>query len=321
MAQYTTLNQQEIETIASEFSIKNIHSFSILSGGSENTNYLLKSEKGNYVLTICEQKTKQKTKELALLLEHLATHKFESSKIIRTIKNQPISFWGDKPLIVKKFIEGTVYKELPNHLLELAGSELGKLHKIKAPEYLSKQANFGKEQFVNVKKYAAGSVFEKWLHKKLESFLPYFTKDLPKALIHSDLFSNNVVITKDEQSVTIMDFEEAVYYYRVFDIGMTIIGACRDEEKIDLQKVRALLKGYTNEIQITTLEIDALKAFTTYAGTAMTFWRHLNFNYTEPTPDLFDHYKTLKVITDYIEALPTNYFSRIIEEINANELL
>lgn len=317
MAQYTTLNQQEIETIAAEFSIHNIHSFSILSGGSENTNYLLKSKKGNYVLTICEQKTEQKTRELALLLEHLATHQFESSKIIRTIKNQPISFWSNKPLMIKKFIEGTVYEELPNHLLELAGSELGRLHKIKAPEYLSKQANFGKEQFINVKKYAANSAFEKWLHKKLESFLPYFTNGLPKALIHSDLFSNNVVIAKDEQSATIMDFEEAVYYYRIFDIGMTIIGACRDEEKIDLQKVKALLKGYTNEIQLSTLEIDALKTFTTYAGAAMTFWRHLNFNYTEPTPDLFDHYKALKVITDYIEALPTDYFHKIIEEISA----
>ena len=312
MAQYTTLNKQEIETIASEFSIKNIYSFNILSGGSENTNYLLKTAVGNYVLTICEQKTEQKARELALLLEHLEKHQFKSSKIIRTTKNQPISFWSKKPLMVKKFLEGTVYQELPNHLLELAGCELGKLHKIEAPEYLSKQANFGKEQFINVRKYAADSAFETWLNKKLESVLPYLSKDLPKSLIHSDLFSNNVVIAKDEQSATIMDFEEAVYYYRIFDIGMTIIGSCRGNKVIDSQKVKTLLKGYSKEIQLSTLEIEALKAFTIYAGAAMTFWRHLNFNYTEPTPNLFNHYLELQTITDYIEALPLDYFHEII---------
>jgi len=315
MAQYTTLNQQKIDSIASEFLIKNIHSFSILNGGSENTNYLLKAESGNYVLTICEQKTAQKARELALLLEHLEKHQFESSKIIRTVKNEPISFWNQKPLMMKKFIEGSVYEELPSYLLELAGNELGKLHQIEAPDYLSKQANFGKEQFVNIRKYAADSPFEIWLNEKLKSVSPYFTKDLPKTLIHSDLFCNNVVIAKDEEFATIMDFEEAVYYYRIFDIGMTIIGACRDKEIIDIEKIKALLKGYTKEIYLSDLEIDALKSFTLYAGTAMTFWRHLNFNYTEPTSNLVDHYLELQIITDYVEALPSDYFHKIIEEI------
>ena len=82
MAQYTTLNQQEIDIIGAEFSIKNIDSFGILSGGSENTNYVLKTENGSFVLTICEQKTAQKARDLALLLEHLEKHQlcFENRK-------------------------------------------------------------------------------------------------------------------------------------------------------------------------------------------------------------------------------------------------
>ena len=315
MAQYTTLNQQEIDIIGAEFSIKNIDSFGILSGGSENTNYLLKTEKGSFVLTICEQKTAQKARDLALLLEHLEKHQFKSSKIIRTLKNEPISFWNQKPLMIKKFIDGTVHEELPHHLLALAGSELGRLHKIKAPEYLSKQTNFGKEQFSDIKKYAPDSDFETWLNGKLASVSPYFSENLPKALIHSDLFCNNIVIARDEQSATIMDFEEAVYYYRVFDLGMTFIGACRNKKTIDAEKVKAFLKGYCTEIKISTAEIDALQAFTIYAGIAMTFWRHLNFNYTEPTPALFDHYAGLQIITDDMESQPSDYFHKIIDSI------
>ena len=313
MAQYTTLTKNDIDRIAVEFPITSIESFDILSCGSENTNYVLDTVKEKYVLTICEQKTTQKATELALLLEHLEENDFESSKIIRNKSNKLIGFWEGKPFMLKQFLEGTVYESMPIHLLELVGIQLGRLHKVKAPKYLSKQANFGKEQFINIKKYAANSAFETWLNKKMETISPYFELDLPKTLIHSDLFNNNVVISKDEKSASIMDFEEAVYYYRVFDIGMTIIGACRNENSIDFHKVETLLKGYTKEVSLTELEINSLQIFTIYAGTAMTFWRHLNFNYTEPTPTLFNHYLGLKIITDALEAEPADCISKFLK--------
>lgn len=311
MAQYTTLNLKEIENIAMDFSIKDIISFKILSGGSENTNFAIFTNNGNYVLTICEQKSTQKATELALLLEHLEKHNFRSSKVLRNNKNELIGFWNKKPFMMKVFLHGTVHESLPFHLIELMGKELGKLHKIEAPKFLAEQANFGKEQFPLVRNYAPNSDFEKWLNKKLEFLEPYFRLDLPKTLIHSDLFANNTVISNNESSLTIIDFEEAVYYFRIFDVGMTIIGSCRNEETIDLKKVKALLVGYKKEIQLTRLEVESLKAFTIYAGTAMTFWRHLNFNYTEPTPDLFNHYLGLKKVTESVEKLPDNCFSKI----------
>jgi homoserine kinase type II len=315
MAQYTTLSQQEIEAIASEFSIKNIHSFSILSGGSENTNYLLKSEKGDFVLTICEQKTAQKAKELALLLEYFEEQGFKSSIIIRNTRNEPISLWDKKPIMVKKFLKGKVIEDLPNRLLELIGSEIGKLHKIKAPKYLPTELAIGKDQFGEVKKYAPNSTFEAWLNEMLTYVSPYFEIELPKALNHTDIFSNNVIISEDESAATIMDFEEATFFYRVFDLGMTIIGACSDDKTINQEKVKHLLVGYTKEIQLLDKEVDALQAFTVYAGTTMTFWRHINFNYTVPDPNLSDHYLGLKVLTDCMFAQPSDYFHKIIEEI------
>ena len=48
MAQYTTLTKNDIDGIAVNFSVSKINSFNILSGGSENTNYLLNAEKEKY---------------------------------------------------------------------------------------------------------------------------------------------------------------------------------------------------------------------------------------------------------------------------------
>ena len=312
MAQYTSLAKHEIEAISANYAINNISSFNVLSGGSENTNYLINAENGKYVLTICEQKTEEKARELALLLEHLENHRFQTSKIIRNTNNEPLTLWNGRPIMIKEFIEGKILKSLPHHLMELAGRELGKLHKIEAPEFLPNQVNYGKEQFVNVEKYAANSLFDIWLKEILEYVSPYFASNLPKAFIHGDVFNDNVIISKDEGSVVIMDFEESAYYYRIFDIGMMIIGICGEGETVNLENARYILKGYQQEINLLDIELNALQAFTVYAGAAMTFWRHINFNYTKPDPELSNHYLGLKVLTDYVKEQPADSFLKLV---------
>ena len=130
MVRYTSLTMHEIEEILANYTIKKISSFKVLSGGSENTNYLINAEDDKYVLTISEQKSAKKAGELAHLLEHLEKHHFETSKIIRNTNNEPVTIWGGKPIMIKKFIDGKILKDLPHHLIELIGRELGKLHKI-----------------------------------------------------------------------------------------------------------------------------------------------------------------------------------------------
>ena len=52
MAQYTVLNNKDLETILAQYGINEVKSYNVLSGGSENTNYLVKTAVKNYVLTI-----------------------------------------------------------------------------------------------------------------------------------------------------------------------------------------------------------------------------------------------------------------------------
>ncbi len=314
MEQYTRLSKAEIESLAAKFGIYELTSFKLLSGGSENTNYLINAEKGKYVCSICEQKSPEKVKELVHLLEHLNQNHFRTSKIVYTQKKEPILVWEGKPIMVKHFIEGGIQKDLPPHLLKSIGQELGKLHQIEAPEYLPKELGYGKEQFGNVKQYAAHSPFDLWL-TEIEAYLaPFFQLDLPKSFIHSDLFWNNVIVNEAEDAVTVLDFEEAGYYYRIFDIGMTIIGVCAEEKMVNLEKVGHLLAGYQEEVQLLEKEIHALKAFTIYAGAAMTFWRHQNFHHIKPDPLFFDHYLGLKVLVDDLLEREEDCFSRLFEK-------
>jgi homoserine kinase type II len=308
MEQYTRLDEKEIEVILAQFNIHNISSFQLLSGGSENTNYLVKSESGKFILCICEQKTEAKAKELADLLLYLDAQNFKTSKIIHNSNNESIVMWKGKAIMVRVFLEGKIEKNLSPHLLKLIGKELAKLHQVAPPEYLPKQLNYGKEQFALVKEYAANSEFDVWLEKVVEYMQPYFDLNLPKSLIHSDVFWDNVIISKDESTATIMDFEESANYYQVFDIGMTIIGICGEGKIVNLEKVRHFLDGYQSEVQLSADEIKSLKAFTIYAGASMAFWRHQNFNYVKPNPKMFNHYLGLKVLVDYLFELEDDFF-------------
>jgi len=311
MVQYSNLTIHEIEAVLADYSINTISDCKVLDGGSVNTSYLVNSETGKYVLTICETNSETEARELAHILEYLEQHHFETSKILRNTNNEVISLWKGKPIIIKRFIEGKILEDLPNHLIELTGRELGKLHKIEAPARLPKQLSFGKEQFVDVEKYAAHSSFAIWLKLKLAYISKYISSNLPRAFIHADVFYDNVVVSEDESSATIMDFEEAAYYYRVFDLGMMIIGTCAEGETINFEKAKYILKGYRQEIDLLEIELKALQAFTVYAGTAMTFWRHLNFNYTKPDPAMSDHYLGLKVLADYVEEQGADFFQNL----------
>lgn len=310
--QYTTLNIEQIKMLAQQYSLDEIIAYRILSGGSVNTNYFICSATTSYVLTICEQKSIEKTINLANLLEYLANNGFSTSKIISNKKEEPITIYEGKPVMLKKFLEGKIVENLSPRLLELIGIQMGMLHQIESPTYLPQKISYGVECFHEITFYDKDSPFHHWLKYIELQITPYLTDAMPKALIHSDVFYNNVIIGEDEWSVTIMDFEEATHYYRIFDISIAIIGLCSEKATINLTKVSHLLKGYTQEVALMDLEKKSLQIFTIYAAASMSFWRHRNFNYTNPTPNMTNHYLALKNIADHISQLPIDYFKKLL---------
>ena len=309
MAHYTKLTTEEFKVVLADYDITKVISWKILSGGSENTNFLVESEKGKLVLTFCEQKTMQEANQLADLLEHLNHNGFSTSKVLSNNKNQLVNIWKGKPFMVKAFLGGEVIEDIPNDLLVKIGNDLGALHQIESPAYLPQKCAYGEEYFKEMHHFEPDGKFTQWLndiHLYLQEFLG---EDLPKALIHSDIFYNNIIIDQEKNTATIMDFEEACYYYRLFDIGMIIVGVCSKGTSIDLEKTKHLLRGYRQIISLRETEEKALKAFAVYAAAATAFWRYKNFRFTKPDPNYYDKYVTMKELADHIKAFPDDCFA------------
>ena len=310
MSHNKTLTRTTIGDILFPYGIKNIDSYQLLSGGSENTNYLIKTPIQDYVLTIVENKSFEKSKELAAFLDYLDANNFASSKIVLTKDGQAITSWHNKPIMIKEFLHGAISHDLSANLLTDLGAELAKLHTLSAPDYLPQTVSYGIERFDEVKVYAAESCFYAWL-KETEVYIEKsMSFNLPKSMIHSDIFCDNIIISKDGKTATIMDFEEVSYYYRIFDIGMMIIGTCRSDGALSLEKAKDLLKGYQQNIKLQSSEVKALQAFTTYGAAAIAFWRHQNFNYVNVDTTMKDHYLTMKNLADDVMGIPHAQFQQ-----------
>ena len=308
MAHNSVLSKNEILEVLKPYSIFIIKKIKILEGGSENTNYKIDSEIGMIVLTISEQKTIQEAKNLAELLDHLKKNNFDTSELVHTHKNKSLTIYKNKPVMVKRYLEGKIMSDVPMHLLKQIGADTARLHKISVPDYVRDIMWCGKERFNEVEEYAFNSLFDLWL-KDMHSYIDKnIASDLPKAFIHTDIFGSNIIINNDETKATIMDFEEATYYYRVFDIAVLFISLCAESGDIDFTRASFILKSYTSVTKLNDEEKQALQPLTVYAAAGVAFWRHKNFNYINPDDNLKDSYLYMKDLADKVRDLPSSYF-------------
>ncbi len=299
MAAYTILNEDSINKMLENYNIAPVQQFKVLGGGSENTNYFVASSDGKFVLTICENKTFEHAQALATLLEHLIENDFHTSEVVRNKEGKCIAEFNDKPVMLKCFLNGAVLEEFGLEILEKLGQRIGRLHQIKPLEYLPNELSYGVEFFQEVIHTNIVPDFSSWLAETQQYINKNISDQLPRALIHSDIFCNNVIVMEDDFPV-IMDFEEACHYYRIYDLGMAIVGTCREGEAISSRKVNALLKGYEKEIPLLPIEKESLPAFIVYAAAATAFWRFRQYHIRNPDEQFKNHYLEMKNIADFV---------------------
>lgn len=297
MSLYTKLDLKNIQTILQQYNIGELSTYKTLVGGAENTNTLITTRKGKYVLTLCERKTLEETTVLANLLNHLEEYQYPSSILVRNNSGSTVSTFQKKPILLKKYIDGYVEEMPSSDIIKEIGRSIGQLHLLPVPPFLPTQFSYGQQIFFEVTQSNLNLPFVDWLAKKHKFILENCSGDLPKALLHGDVFSSNVVISPTQQPV-IMDFEEACHYYRLFDVGMAIVGLCRENGKLIWEKAQELLVGYIEVVPLTPLEKQKVQAFIIYAATATAFWRFRQFNILVPTKSMQDNYLEMQDIAN-----------------------
>ena len=75
--------------------------------------------------------------------------------------------------------------------------------------------------------------YKEWVRSRVDSLTGKLDLSLPTGFIHGDLFTDNVLI-ENGKFKAVIDFEDAGHNLLIFDIGMAVVGLCREDSKIRL---------------------------------------------------------------------------------------
>ena len=310
MARYTQLKQSDIEKIAGYYNLE-VASFESIEGGAGNSSYLLYVQQAKYVLTVFDEKTLNEVLHMGQLLLLLNAYDFPSIQLLPLISDDIVTVYMGKPIMLKSYIEGEVYEDLDEVMLDQLGKKMARLHEVPSPDYLPDTHSYGWQVFASVIGQNIDTKYEYWLQEQLDFLKQNIPSGLPRGLIHGDLFYDNVLFERNKFKA-IIDFEEACHYYKVFDLGMAIVGSCAEGTTIDLDKACALVHGYQEVRQLEEMEKETLQLFVQYAATATSYWRFWKYNIdTSSANNAKKHWEMVK-ISEWVSSISNVTFSKMI---------
>jgi homoserine kinase type II len=114
--------------------------------------------------------------------------------------------------------------------------------------------------------------------------------------------------------MAIIDFEQACHYYRGFDLGMVIVGVCRDRKGISFEKAGQFIRGYQKQRTLQSIERETLKTFAVYAAVSTSFWHFRHHHLRRPEPRLYNKHVEMQTLADTISEYPDSSFTELCAE-------
>jgi len=279
MAVYTKLNKENVEEILSNYSIGQLKEFKGIEDGIENTNYFLLVDRKKYILTIYEKRVKSEDLPFfSDLMTGLDKEKFSCPVPIKNKNNKTISVYKNKSLMIVSFLEGKAKKVLsPNNCRSL-GHEVARMHLITKNFKIQRQNDLSikswRKIFEQVKEKCIN--IHKDLPKLIESNLADVEKNwptnLPKGIIHADLFNDNIFF-KNEKFNGIIDFYFSCNDFYALEIAICFNALCFDGSKDNLSfnvtKAKNFMDGYSQLRKLNDSEKKSIKVLS--QGSALRF--------------------------------------------------
>lgn len=281
MAIYTKLTRQEIEDHLTNYKLGTLTNFKEIIEGIDNTNLLIETTQGRFILTIFESRIDKNSLPFFINFKiHLAQKGICCPIPIVANSGASIVDLKSKKSTIVTFLNGTSLKAredgyydniTPNHCYEI-GKVLARLHLATA------DFNMSRENELNP--LVLRSLFNKiqYLHRNLRAEilenLDFIEKNwqsnLPSGASHLDLFPDNVFFDQEEKMSGVIDFYFAANDLLIYDFAIAVNAWCFDERNnFDQQKFDEILRGYEEIRKFSAEEKEFLKI--ALVGAAMRF--------------------------------------------------
>jgi len=277
MAVYTDITDEELEGLLAQYDLGRPFAFKGIAEGVSNSNFLLETDKGRYILTVYERRFVESELPYFMgLLEHLAAHGFPSATPVHARDGAVLKRVRDKPCALISFLPGlSVRRPTVAHCRE-AGEGLAWLHQA-GEGFSGRRANaLGHEHWARMfhPLRSAAEQLKSGLSETIEGDLATFAAGwpggLPEGVIHADFFPDNVFFQEGRFAGAI-DFYFACHDQLAYDIAVALNAWCFEADgSFNLTAARALIAGYEKRRPLSSEERAALPMLA--HGAAMRFF-------------------------------------------------
>lgn len=265
MAVYTEIPDAELVSFLEQYEIGELHSLKGIAEGVENSNYLLTTDTGPYILTLYEKRVDENDLPFFLgLMEHLAENGVTCPQPVAMKNGEVLARLAGRPAAIITYLDGiSVRRPTPDHC-EQVGKALAQLHTASLRFELSRQNALTVENWRPLFEMSGSRAdtvapdLSRMIEKELDFLEKEWPHTLPRGVIHADLFPDNVFFLKNRLS-GIIDFYFGCNDLLSYDLSICINAWCFEpDHSFNVTKAQALMKGYATVREISQPEQDNL---------------------------------------------------------------
>ena len=276
MAVYTEVSDEELEAFVAQYDIGTVTACKGIAEGVENSNFLLQTSSGSYILTLYEKRVDPADLPFFLgLMDHLAVRGLDCPVPLRGRDGEALRSLCGRPAVIVTFLAGLWPKKIAVSHCTGLGAAMARLH-IEGQSFTMTRPN-------NLSVWGWRPLFEKEAHRadevkpglavqlgtELDFLETNWPRDLPKGVIHADLFPDNVFF-RGETVTGLIDFYFACTDFLAYDVAVCLNAWCFEPNgEFNVTKAGALLSSYQKVRPMSEAEIAALPVLA--RGAAMRF--------------------------------------------------
>ncbi|MFC3072117.1 homoserine kinase [Shinella pollutisoli] len=277
MAVYTDITEDDLARFLTAYDAGTLTSYKGIAEGVENSNFLLHTTKGAFILTLYEKRVDPGDLPFFLgLMHHLAEKGLSCPLPLPRNDGALLGELSGRPAAMISFLEGMwLRKPAAKHCREV-GRALAEMHLAGEGFSLTRRNALSVDGWRPLWEKSAGRAdeVETGLQAEIGGELAFlearWPKDLPAGVIHADLFPDNVFFIGERLS-GLIDFYFACNDLLAYDVSICLNAWCFEKDgAFNLTKGMALLAGYESVRPLSEAEAAALPLLS--RGSALRFF-------------------------------------------------
>ncbi len=265
MAVYTDVAAEDLARFLAGYDVGELLSYKGIAEGVENSNFLVHTSRGRFILTLYERRVAEGDLPFFLrLMEHLASRGITCPQPVKTTAAKTLGRLAGRPAAMVTFLDGMWIRRPSAAHCAALGEALARLH-LAGADFPMRRENAlsvaGWRVLYDRCREHAHEVernIEALLAAELDALERDWPRGLPQGVIHADLFPDNVFFLGDKLS-GLIDFYFACTDTLAYDVAICLNAWCfENDHSYNVTKGRALLASYTKTRPLTADEWDKL---------------------------------------------------------------